>query len=118
MPTPSAMPSWPCTRSAGRLPDGASGRAVTDAADSIRAEAIADENLRMRRLRLIANLTTAELMQSELTLAEAQAVIERMRRATLALFPGTEATFELIYGSRFERIIRGRFGAHSRAGVQ
>jgi hypothetical protein len=76
-----------------------------------REKAIAEENLRMRRLRLIANLTTAELMQSELTLGEARAVVERMRRATLALFPGSEATFELIYGTRFERIIRGRFGA-------
>jgi hypothetical protein len=34
-----------------------------------------------------------------------------MRGAALALFPGSEATFELLYGSRFERIIRGRFGA-------
>lgn len=76
-----------------------------------RAAAIADENQRMRRLRLIANLTTAELMQSDLTLSEARAVVERMRRAALALFPGSEATFELIYGTRFERIIRHRFGA-------
>lgn len=79
--------------------------------DRNRAAAIADENQRMRRLRLIANLTTAELMQSDLTLSEARAVVERMRRAALALFPGSEATFELIYGTRFERIIRHRFGA-------
>ncbi|MGD8331171.1 MAG: hypothetical protein PVJ49_17205, partial [Acidobacteriota bacterium] len=72
--------------------------------------AIADENRRMRRLRLIANLTTAELMQADLTLAEARNVVERMRRATLALFPGSETTFDLIYATRFERIIRGRFG--------
>lgn len=65
----------------------------------------------MKRLRLIANLTTAELMQANLTLNEARAVVERMRGATLALFPGSEAEFELIYGTRFERIIRGRFGA-------
>jgi hypothetical protein len=75
------------------------------------AAAIADENRRMKRLRILVNLTTAELMQSDLTLAEARAVVERMRGAALALFPGSEATFELIYGSRFERIIRGRFGA-------
>jgi len=74
------------------------------------AEAVAEENRRMRRLRLIANLTKAELMQADLTLAEARAVVERMRRAALALFPDSEATFDLIYGTRFERIICGRFG--------
>lgn len=89
---------------------------MTDA-EKGREEAIAEENLRMRRLRLIANLTTAELMQSELSLAEARAVVERMRRATLALFPGSEATFDLIYGTRFERIIRGRFGHRSDDGT-
>jgi len=76
-----------------------------------RDAAIADENKRMRRLRLIANLTTAELMQADLSPVEARAVVERMRRAALALFPGSEATFDLIYATRFERIIRGRFGA-------
>lgn len=86
--------------------------------DATREEAIADENLRMRRLRLIANLTTAELMQSDLTLAEAGAVVERMRRAALTLFPGSEATFELIYGTRFERILRARFGASRDRTVQ
>lgn len=86
--------------------------------EQARQAAIAEENLRMRRLRLIAHLTTAELMQSNLSLAEARAVVERMRRATLALFPGSEATFDLIYGTRFERIIRGRFGQPSEGTVQ
>ena len=80
-------------------------------AEAPNADALADENRRMKRLRILVNLTTAELMQSDMTLAEARAVVERMRGAALALFPGSEATFELIYGSRFERIIRGRFGA-------
>jgi hypothetical protein len=85
-------------------------RKQAEALDS-QAAAIAEENRRMKRLRILVNLTTAELMQSDLTLAEARAVVERMRGAALALFPGSEATFELLYGSRFERIIRGRFGA-------
>jgi len=77
------------------------------------ADALSDENRRLKRLRFIASLTTAELMQADLTLAEAHAVVERMRDATLALFPGSEAKFDLIYRTRFARIIRDRFSAAS-----
>ena len=74
-------------------------------------EALADENRRLKRLRFMAALTTAELMQAELTLHEARVVIERLRQAALALFPGSDATFDLIYRPRLERILRERFGA-------
>lgn len=72
----------------------------------------------MNHLRLMVNLTTAELMQSDLTLDEADAVVERLRRAALALFPGKEATFELLYRTRFERIIRTRFGDRTPGKIQ
>ena len=110
------MRSSPCTRNGARPPDGGVAQLVTEI-DQTREEAIAEENVRMRRLRLIASLTTAELMQSQLSLAEARAIVERMRRATLALFPGSEATFDLIYATRFERIIRGRFGRPAGGGT-
>ncbi len=75
------------------------------------ADALADENRRLNRLRFLVSLTAAELMQADLTLDEAQAVVERMRAAAMALFPGSEAQFDLIYRTRFARIIRDRFGA-------
>jgi len=84
---------------------------VTAPAADKHEDAVAEENRRMNRLRLLVSLTTAELMQSDLTLDEADAVVERLRRAALAMFPGKEATFELLYRPRFERIIRARFGA-------
>ena len=76
--------------------------------------AVADENRRLRRLRFMADLTSAELMQSTLTLDEARAAVERLRSAALALFPDSEATFDLIYRTRLERIIRERFGDAAR----
>ncbi len=72
----------------------------------------------MRSLRLMVNLTTAELMQSDLTIDEAHALVERLRGAALALFPGKEATFELLYRRRFERIIRSRFHTEPPGRVQ
>ncbi len=75
------------------------------------ADALADENQRLKRLRFLVSLTSAELMQADLTVDEAQAIVERMRAAAVALFPGSEAQFDLIYRTRFARIIRDRFGS-------
>lgn len=89
---------------------------MTDAGKLGRApdpEALANENRRLKRLRFMADLTTAELMQGDLTLGEARAVVERLRGAAVALFPGSEATFDLIYRPRLERIIHERFGEGS-----
>ena len=72
-------------------------------------ETLRDEELRMRRLRFVVDLTTAVLMQADLTLHEAFRAVEDARRVALALFPGSGAVFDLLYRSRFKRIIRERF---------
>ena len=75
--------------------------------------ALAEENLRMRRLRHLIALTTAELMQGDHGYGEAEAIIERTRRAVLCMFPGKESAFELIYRPRFMRILHERYGSPS-----
>lgn len=80
-------------------------------------EALREENQRMRYLRYLVSLTTAELMQGDNTLNEAQAIVERTRQTVLALFPGKERAFELIYRPRFARIILERYGSTSREPV-
>lgn len=75
--------------------------------------ALREENLRMRRLRHLISLTTAELAQGDHGLSEAEAIIERTRCAVLTLFPGRESTFELIYRPRFVRILQERYGSSS-----
>lgn len=72
----------------------------------------------MRRLRHLISLTTAELVQGDHGLAEAEAIIERTRCAVLTMFPGKESTFELIYRPRFVRILRERYGPSSGETVQ
>lgn len=73
-------------------------------------EAVREENKRIRYLRYLVSLTTAELMQGDYTLQEAQAAVERTRKAALALFPGKGRAFDLIYRPRFARIILERYG--------
>lgn len=81
------------------------------------AEALREENKRIRYLRYLVSLTSAELLQGDITLDEARAIVERTRRAALALFPGKEDAFELIYRPRFDRIIRERYGDTSEGPV-
>ena len=68
-------------------------------------EAILDEENRLRKLRIIVDLTSALLWQSDLTLSEAQRLISDAKERALELFPDKGETFDLIYGSRFRRIL-------------
>ncbi len=68
-----------------------------------------DENRRMKRLRFLVDLTTAVLMQADLSVSEAVELVEDTRKAVLQLFPGKDDVYELIYAPRFRRIIAERF---------
>lgn len=74
-----------------------------------RDEKIKLENLKIRYLRLVVDLSIAEIYQSELTLLEALRIMKRVREVALKLFPGSENTFDLIYAPRFKRAILERF---------
>lgn len=74
------------------------------------SEALREENRRLRRLRIVVDLTLARLYQDpDMSLLEALQLTERCRDAALAMFPGKEATFDLIYRPRFERILYARW---------
>jgi len=68
-----------------------------------------EEEKRMRRLRWIVDLNQAVLMQADLTLREAFDIIKGTKQAALALFPDKGEVFDLVYATRFKRIIRERF---------
>ncbi|MEK6742897.1 MAG: hypothetical protein AABZ15_04780 [Nitrospirota bacterium] len=70
---------------------------------------LAEEEKRMRRLRWIVDLNQAVLMQADLTLREAFDIIKATKQAALALFPDKGDVFDLVYATRFKRIIRERF---------
>jgi len=72
-------------------------------------EALQAEEKKLRRLRIIVDLTSALLWQSDLTLNEAQKLVANARERALELFPNKEETFDLIYGSRFRRILTEKY---------
>jgi len=67
------------------------------------------EEAKVQKLRGITNLTVALLYQADLTLVDAQKLIAQTRSKALELFPDKGDTFDLIYGSRFRRILSEKF---------
>jgi hypothetical protein len=72
-------------------------------------EAVLAEEKRLRRLGRAMDVAAALLWQVNLTLEEAQDVVSHAKRTALLLFPDKEETFELIYGSRFRRILTEKY---------
>ena len=77
-------------------------------------DSIADENKKMRRLRVIVDLTAGVLAQEKLTVDEALDLINATKRTVLRLFPDKEETYDIIYSRRFARILKERFAAARR----
>jgi len=75
-------------------------------------EALLAEENRLRRLRRAMDITAALLWKVDLTLAEAQDVVIHAKRTALELFPDKAATFDLIYGPRFHRILSEKYQLH------
>jgi len=79
--------------------------AQTSAADE--AE---DERRRLRRLQILMSMVMSVISQDPaMTVEEAAEMVANTRRAALAMFPGKELAFDLIYKPRLERLIRERF---------
>ena len=72
---------------------------------STHKQALLEEERKLRRLRRSMDVAATLLQQVDLTLEEAQDVVEHAKRTALTLFPDKEATFDLIYGPRFRRIL-------------
>jgi hypothetical protein len=84
----------------------------------MRDEALRDEEHRVRRLRLLVDVTAQVLAEDEkLTLCEALRLIEAARTASLRMFPDKGDTFELVIRPRLERIVLERFRIPSVAPV-
>ena len=72
-------------------------------------EALQAEETGLKKLRRIMDFTAALLWQADLTLDEAQKLVADARERALELFPDKGETFDLIYGSRFRRILAERY---------
>lgn len=64
----------------------------------------------LRRLQLMMNLVMQTIAQDgSLSVDEASQMIADARSAALAMFPGKELAYDLIWRPRFQRLMRERF---------
>ena len=68
-------------------------------------EALLAEEKKLRRLGRAMDVAETLLWKVDLTLKEAQDVVDHAKRTALQLFPDKEATFDLIYGARLRRVL-------------
>ncbi len=81
--------------------------------DRERKAQIAMEDKLIRRLRFLVDLTFATIAQDDsLTLDQAWEHVIALKGAAVAMFPGKEGTFDLIYMPRFSRLLAERYGAN------
>ena len=69
-----------------------------------------EERRRLRRLQMLVGMVASVLGQDpDLTPERSREMIANCRAAALAMFPGKELAFDLIYKPRLERVVRERF---------
>jgi hypothetical protein len=78
-------------------------------------EALEEEDRRVRHLRMVVQLTMSVIAQTDVGLAQAEAMVGDVRRLALRLFPGKELAFDLIYLPRLRRLLADRYGMASMA---
>ena len=71
--------------------------------------AVEEEAKRYRRLQFLMDLTSNTIAQSNMDYEEALELIQSARSAAMNLFPGKEDTFDMIYMSRFRRLLREKY---------
>ncbi len=76
----------------------------------LEAEERIQEQKLIRRLQMMMNLVMQTIAQDgSLTVDEASQMIADARGAALAMFPGKELAYDLIWRPRFQRLMRERF---------
>ena len=88
----------------------AEGKTAADERARVDAEEQIQEQKLIRRLQLMMNLVMQTIAQdSSLSIDEAAQMIADSRKAALAMFPGKELAYDIIWKPRFQRLMRERF---------
>ena len=81
-----------------------------EAEAAMTAEQRAEEQRLIRRLQMMMNMVMQVIAQdASLTVDDAAQMIADSRKAALAMFPGKELAYDLIWRPRFQRLMRERF---------
>ena len=77
---------------------------------AISPEERAEEQKLIRRMQMMMNMVMQVIAQdATLTVDDASQMIADSRKAALAMFPGKELAYDLIWKPRFQRLMRERF---------
>ena len=69
-----------------------------------------DEAKKIRRLQVMISMVMSVISQDpNLTIEEASELSANARRAALAMFPGNDLAFDLLYTPRLQRLLTERF---------
>ena len=68
-------------------------------------EEIDEESRRIRRLRILVQLTIQSIADGDLSPEEAAGMVAAVRSAALEMFPGKERAFDIIYRPQFQRVM-------------
>jgi len=69
-----------------------------------------DERRKLRRLQIMMNMVMSVISQDQdMTVEEAAEMAANARRAALAMFPGKEFAYDILYKPRLQRVIAERF---------
>ena len=80
------------------------------AVSALNTDERAEEQKLIRRLQMMMNMVMQVIAQDgSLTVDEAAQMIADSRKAALAMFPGKELAYDLIWRPRFQRLMRERF---------
>jgi hypothetical protein len=66
---------------------------------------IDEESRRVRRLRIVVNLSLSIIAQGDVPYEEAQEIAAAARRLAEELFPGKGVVYDLLYRPKFRRLI-------------
>jgi hypothetical protein len=69
-----------------------------------------EESRKIRRLQMMISMVISVISQDpDLTVEEASELAANARRAALAMFPGKELTYDILYKPRLQRLMNERF---------
>ena len=69
-----------------------------------------DEARKIRRLQVMISMVMSVISQDpDMTIEEASELSANARRAALAMFPGKELAFDILYKPRLQRLMKERF---------
>ncbi|MBI4537707.1 MAG: hypothetical protein HY712_07095 [candidate division NC10 bacterium] len=71
---------------------------------------LAEEERRVRQLRLVVALALNTIGQTDMSLEDARDMVAAVRQTALCLFPDKAFAFDLIYLPRFRRLLAARYG--------